>query len=112
MWKEVLEIATRLFCVKATEEEARFLPEEFVRQQKAERCLLVTKGSKGVDVFFRGQNWQAVPATVVQPPDTVGAGDTFLANFTAEYILAENIEAAVKRAMSATEKFLLGKATK
>src|SRR3990167_9074820 len=34
LWSEIEDVATRLFCVKATEREAQFLPEGFIEEQK------------------------------------------------------------------------------
>jgi uncharacterized protein (TIGR00725 family) len=109
VWIQAMELGCHIFCVKATEEELLFLPERFVRNQKAERCLIVTKGSKGSEVFHQGQRFEVVPKKVVFPADTVGAGDAFFANFTAEYILSGDVVVATERATDLTVEFLLGK---
>ena len=47
------------------------------------KLVLVTRGSEGADIFHHG-NKVRVPAPKISLVDTVGAGDTFMANFLAE----------------------------
>jgi fructokinase len=48
-----------------------------------EKLVVVTRGGDGADLFFAGQK-HSVAAPKIQLVDTVGAGDTFMANFLTE----------------------------
>jgi len=53
------------------------------RWTRAGKVLIVTKGGDGV-VVYRGSHVIEVPAEKIQLADSVGAGDTFMANFLAK----------------------------
>ncbi|WP_426756837.1 PfkB family carbohydrate kinase [Myxococcus sp. Y35] len=67
----------RLRVVKASEEEARAMDIERVRQRT---CLVVTRGLRGCSVFTADARID-VPAVPVEEVDATGAGDCFLAGF-------------------------------
>ena len=52
------------------------------------RLVVITKGADGA-VVYRGQDRLELPGLVIDLEDTVGAGDTFMANFLVEL---ENLE--------------------
>jgi ribokinase len=56
------------------------LPERWVAQR--DQILVVTKGRHGAFLFSRDQSFH-VPAPLIAPIDTVGAGDTFCGYFAA-----------------------------
>ncbi|MBI2356092.1 MAG: hypothetical protein HYV13_02720 [Candidatus Doudnabacteria bacterium] len=109
VWSEIELIASNLFCIKATELELRFLPPSFVQDQIENRCLLLTKGPQGSEIFFRGQAQVYEPEESLNPPDTLGAGDTYLATFTKEFIQHEDWRAAGLAASQAAFRFLKAK---
>jgi sugar/nucleoside kinase (ribokinase family) len=63
-------------------------------QWLAERVPVVAVkcGSKGAIVQRGNQRWE-IPATIVEPVDTIGAGDSFDAGFLSRYIKGEQMEA-------------------
>lgn len=48
-----------------------------------DKIVVVTRGGDGADLYFSGQKHSA-PAPKIRLVDTVGAGDTFMANFLTE----------------------------
>ncbi|QQR45270.1 carbohydrate kinase [Myxococcus xanthus] len=68
----------RLQVLKASEEEARAMDIERVRQRT---CLVVTRGARGCTVFTADARID-VPTVAVEEVDATGAGDCFLAGFT------------------------------
>lgn len=61
--------------------------------------LIVTKGSKGAEIIHHNY---AAPASKVEVVDVTGAGDTFLAALTYNYLHTKNIEHAVDFAIAAS----------
>lgn len=68
----------RLRVLKASEEEARAMDIERVRQRT---CPVVTRGARGCTVFTADARID-VPTVAVEEVDATGAGDCFLAGFT------------------------------
>jgi bifunctional ADP-heptose synthase (sugar kinase/adenylyltransferase) len=60
--------------------------------------LIVTQGPRGAKVIHHDID---IPAPAVEVADVTGAGDTFLAALTVEYLNTNNIEYAVKFAIKA-----------
>lgn len=106
--KRMLEIPKGFapFCIKGTEEEIRFLPPEFTEEQK-QRCLIVTKGAAGADVYLGGEKTSLAPAEIVTAKDTLGAGDTFFSHVVAAYLRTSDLIESVREAMGKTSAFLL-----
>ena len=92
-------------CLKATEEELRYLPPESVEDQK-QRLLLVTRGAHGVDVFAQGKLMSFTPSRVVSSSNTVGAGDTFFGQVVCGLLQQTPLEVCVVEAMEKTILFL------
>jgi fructokinase len=53
--------------------------------QAADKLVVVTRGGDGAEVFYAGQK-HSVSAPQIRLVDTVGAGDTFMANLLAELL--------------------------
>jgi hypothetical protein len=96
------------FCVKGTEQEISYLPKTFVHNQK-NRCLIVTAGPKGSTIFYKGKKYIFKPHRVIVSTDTVGAGDTYLAAFFANFIATHDVKASGTFATKTVEKFLTKK---
>lgn len=94
------------FCIKGTEEEVRCLPQAFIEEQK-QRCLIVTKGAAGADVYLAGEKTALAPTEVVTAKDTLGAGDTFFSYVVAAYLRTSDMIENVREAMEKTSSFLL-----
>lgn len=109
VWREIELISSNLFCIKATEIELEFLPSRFVQDQIENRCLLLTKGPQGSEIFFRGQSQVYKPEESLNPPDTLGAGDTYLATFAKELIENEDWRGAGFVGSQAAFRFLKSK---
>lgn len=95
-------------CVKVTEEELAYLPEEFIGSQKR-RILLITKGVRGITLFAGGEQHDLPPSTLVNASDTIGAGDTLFTHFLVGCISGLSPLDSVKLAMEKTSAFLLTK---
>lgn len=106
-WTEAREIADRIFCLKATERELNYLPQDLAISQKAERCLIITKDSRGSEIFYQGKHFVFTPpCSIDNLPDTFGAGDTYLANFTMSFINTGDIEKSGQQATEQASLFL------
>jgi len=57
--------------------------------------VAVKCGSKGAIVQRGTQRWE-IPATLVEPVDTIGAGDSFDAGFLARFLRGESLEACAR----------------
>lgn len=60
--------------------------------------LIVTKGSKGAEAKYHNLS---LPAPEVEVADVTGAGDTFLAALTVEWLRKNSLESAIKYAINA-----------
>lgn len=57
--------------------------EEIYKSWSEEKLLVITKGGEGSTIYFRGEK-RDTPALPTKVVDTVGAGDTFMANLLGE----------------------------
>ncbi len=99
-WRERVEaFARHAHLIKASDEDLALLypgeaPERIAQGWLKDRCelVLLTRGSKGAQLFSRrhGQFHAAARPTVVR--DTVGAGDTFNAAFVAAMTSGQPLE--------------------
>lgn len=105
-WEQIRELAPSIFCLKGNTVEIGMLPSDVIEDQKRKRMLIVTKDREGLEIFFKGQHIDCQPATVVHPPNTIGAGDTFFANFVYQFMSTDNIESAARFALDKTCEFL------
>lgn len=91
---EELVIVAEMFGLEGTEEEVC----DRLRKDYHLDILILTKGTDGSYVFTdEGASFQPTP--IVQVADTVGAGDSFTAAFTAAYLNGETIAAAHRLAV-------------
>ena len=105
-WPFSAEITKQIFCLKGTEEEIGYMPTELVEDQKKQRMLVMTRGEKDTTVYFRGDEFLIPTRVVSNLPDTVGAGDTFFAYYTAGLYQAKDPQAAGQYAADKTAEFL------
>lgn len=105
-WTEAREIADRIFCIKATERELNYLPRDIADKQKSERCLIVTKGGSGSEIYYKGEHFAFTTPCINNLPDTLGAGDTYFSNFVMSLINGDDIKEAGKQATKKTSEFL------
>lgn len=56
----------------------------------AEKLVVITRGGDGADLYFAGQKI-SVAAPKISLVDTVGAGDTFMANFLTELLALDGL---------------------
>ncbi len=97
-----------IFCLKVNEQELKYLPHNIIDNQKA-KCLIVTKGGVGVDLYAKNKKY-FFSVNKVKSLDTIGAGDTFFANFIVSFIKIGNaMEKNINFAINKTEEFLLNK---
>ena len=57
---------------------------------RTDKLVVITRGSEGAFIYHNGQKLHA-PAPKISLVDTVGAGDTFMANFLAELQLRDGL---------------------
>lgn len=104
-WNEIKAFAPYIFCLKGNEVEMQYIPSDILEDQK-NRMLVITKDKKGVDIFYKGQEYNFVPERIIKPKHTIGAGDTFFANFVYEFLKTKNIQDSTDFALSKTSDFL------
>lgn len=98
---------SHIFCLKGTEEELKHIPKNIIKKQK-NKCLLITKGQEGSVVFSKKKKFIFKPSKKIISRDTIGAGDTFFANFVLNFIkTGDEIEATGKIATEETVEFLM-----
>lgn len=97
-----------LYCVKATAEELTFLPEEFIENQK-KSLLLITKGKEGSTLYVNNNQIDMSPETIVNPKNTIGAGDTLFGYFVGQLIKNTPPDEALRYATVKTSLFLSSK---
>ncbi len=105
IWSLPNELYGNCFCIKATEQELKYLPSQFIEQQK-QNILLVTKGARGVEYWNRGKRKEVFPNEVVNCSHTLGAGDTFFTNVIAGLFQGESVDAAIEKSLIRTSDFL------
>lgn len=105
-WNELSTLAPYIFCLKGNDIEVTHIPEDVVSAQKRERMLIITKDKRGVEVYHQGQAYNFQPKTIVRPKHTIGAGDTFFANFVYHFMETENIPETTTFALERTTRFL------
>ncbi|MBI5358199.1 hypothetical protein HZB69_01045 [Candidatus Amesbacteria bacterium] len=105
-WEDVRNIAPFVFCLKGNTVEIGMLPPDIIENQKKDKMLIVTKDKAGTEVFFRGNHVISAPSRIVHPPNTIGAGDTFFANFVYQFMTTDNVESAAHFALDKTSEFL------
>ena len=93
------------FAFKATEEELKYLPKQFVEKQK-QKILFVTKGSRGVEYWEKGEHKEAFPKEIIACSHAIGAGDTFFANIIAGLSRNESVPTAIENSLHMTSAFL------
>ncbi len=106
LWQEGKNL--NVFCLKATESEVKFLPGNLVRKQK-KKLLIISKGGEGLDLYWKGKLYYLSLPNPVIGRDTIGAGDTLLANFAVRYLHSGDAVMAANLAMDSVRKFLLEK---
>ncbi len=62
--------------------------------------VVVKRGAAGAEAAEGAQRWR-VDALRVEPVDTTGAGDAFVAAFLAERLVGEDVQASLERAVAA-----------
>lgn len=73
----------------------------------ANKLVVITRGGSGADLYFAGQKHH-VDAPKISLVDTVGAGDTFMANFLTELSLSDGLGSdARSRLQRLSEKELI-----
>lgn len=105
-WRDVENLGRFIFCLKGNDIEIGMLPEEIQEDQKRNRMLIITRDSKGVEIYYKGKRFENAPEVVVHPPNTIGAGDTWFANFVAKFMETEDVEKSAVFALNKTSEFL------
>lgn len=91
--------------LKATEKESSYIPKWFLAEQM-KRCLVITKGIDGSDVYYHGVMEHVDACKVDNPLNTIGAGDTYFAYFVSSFIKNNDPIVAAKYASLKTSYFL------
>jgi hypothetical protein len=82
VWKNSQKIIAQSYCIKGTAEEINMLPAPLLETQK-KKLLIITNGSKGLDLYVNGKQYFLAVNELKELPDTIGAGDTFFAYMVA-----------------------------
>lgn len=93
------------FCIKTSESEIKYLPKTLINHQ-IKRCLIITKGEKGARIYHQSRLYTIKPSEIVYLKDTIGAGDTFFAHFTARFALTKNPKKSGEHATQKVIEFL------
>ncbi|QQG44204.1 MAG: hypothetical protein HYW86_05090 [Candidatus Roizmanbacteria bacterium] len=107
-WRPGKGIQQSIFCLKAGDYEISYIPKSFIEIQK-EKILLITKGTKGCDLFVFGKKYSFETQRVIKTKNTLGAGDTFFANFVSNYMKTENPLEGIHFATDRVLEFLSSK---
>ncbi|HEX8917739.1 MAG TPA: PfkB family carbohydrate kinase, partial [Chloroflexota bacterium] len=97
-------LVARATAIKASERELARLDDESM-EALGGTILLLTEGSKGVEIRVGGDT-RFIAARPVDSPNTVGAGDIFLASFVYHFLQHESYVDACEKAMRVTEDIL------
>lgn len=104
-WNPKEEIAQKIFCLKGTEEEIQFVDPNTIEKQKS-KMLIVTKGSEGCDLYWKGKKFSFGPKELIKTKNTVGAGDSFFAIFVSQFIKSGDPVKSAQQAVLKTSEFL------
>ncbi|MFH0969241.1 MAG: PfkB family carbohydrate kinase [Patescibacteria group bacterium] len=96
-----------IFCMKCNDLESKELPKIIIKNQK-KKCLIVTKGSKGIEVYFKNKKY-IFNAKKIKVKNAIGAGDTFFAAFTFYFMKTSSIIQSGNFAIGEVNKFMLKK---
>lgn len=105
-WEDIKTLAPAIFCLKGNDVEIGVLPEEVIADQSQNRMLIITKGSAGVEAYYQRQRFDCSPKQIMHPPHTIGAGDTWFANFVTKFMETKDISASARFALDKTSDFL------
>lgn len=105
-WPLDRSTTSKIFCLKGTEEEVCYIPDDIIDEQKKERMLVVTQGRRGAAIYYEGNKYSIPARPLNNLPDTVGAGDTFFSYYIAALFNGSNAEDAGYRAIRKTREFL------
>lgn len=105
-WDDIRTLSPSIFCLKGNDVEIGMLPEDVVADQSQNRMLIVTKDSAGVDVYYKGNLYSSAPQRIAHSPHTIGAGDTWFANFVVKFMETQDIQQSADFAMDQTTEFL------
>jgi hypothetical protein len=107
-WVTTREIENSIFCLKVADYELQYLDGDFIKKQK-KKIFIVTEGEKGVLLYAFGKSYFVKSRRIIKTLETLGAGDTFFANFALKYIETQDPLIAATFASDKTIKFLLSK---
>jgi hypothetical protein len=108
-WEGIEQIYKNIFCIAGTQEEVACLPEEVIENQKNNRMLVITRGTKGTEIFSNGKRYYIPTEEVANLRDTIGAGDTFFGYFVSSLYQGADVETAGIYATKKTRLFLIDK---
>jgi hypothetical protein len=100
-----LDFWNNIFCIKGNEKEIKKLSTRIILNQK-KKLLIITKGESGATIYFRRKRYDFKPHKV-KATDYIGCGDTFFAEFIAEFVKSKgDVAKSGKLATREVEKFL------
>lgn len=102
-----LDFWNNIFCMKSNDHEIKELPKKIINNQK-KKCLIISKGNKGAEIYFKNKKCIFV-AKKIKSKDTIGAGDTFFANFIVKFMYTNDIIKSGNFAIKKTDFFLISK---
>lgn len=106
LWKDAGKYAPYIFCIKANESELAYLPPDVIADQKANRMMLSTLGSRGIEIVYKGQTTVLKPQKIKQLQHTIGAGDMMLVHFAIKFQETGDVAVSGAFAIEKTAAFL------
>jgi hypothetical protein len=104
------QLAGKIYCLKGTKREIAMLSKEARDRQKQIGLLISTDGGQAVEIWSKGDRILAEPPKISRAlPDTIGAGDTWLANFVAQLFAGRSVPDAASLSSQQMAKFLEAK---
>jgi hypothetical protein len=106
IWKDAGQYADAIFCLKGNEVEMQYIPVDVLHKQKQQRMVITTLDREGVQIDYKGKSTKVTPKEVIKPPNTIGAGDTFFANFVGKFVQTGDLEYSANHALLQTSEYL------
>lgn len=105
LWRPTNRVFSSIFCLKGTGEELKSLPDHYLETQRG-KILITTNGKSGCEIFTFGKRDVVKPKRIVVTGNTVGAGDTFFANFISHFTRTMDASVSARYAVKETSVFL------
>lgn len=104
-WDPEPAFLEKISCLKATEEELKFISPAAIKALKS-KMLLVTQGQAGSTLYSNNKEFKITPPLIIKTAQTIGAGDTLFATFVGQLIRGKTSIESLKIATQEAALFL------